>query len=264
MQVGDHCCKLGLLPWRMWNWGPGRSSDLPEVRQPAEDKLQPRASLPAGSHLIHGSGSACRQPTTHDAVWPHLSREARPRLWPPIQQCICDSDSSFTRHSSISWLSFLVWLIKSARIYHTGLLQWLHDLIYYSTSCSVNVLLRASLVAQWVKNPPAMQETLVWFPGQGLPTPVFLPGESPWREEPGGPQFMGLQRDGHEWATRHSANVLFTSGALLISSDSSFPALPQPAPSPVSQVTVNSHTQGKRLGWHFLSVPLPPLHLVKL
>ena len=25
------------------------------------------------------------------------------------------------------------------------------------------------------------------------PTPVFLPGESPWTEEPGGLQFMGLQ-----------------------------------------------------------------------
>ena len=29
------------------------------------------------------------------------------------------------------------------------------------------------------------------------PTPVFLPGESPWTEEPGGLQSMGLQRVGH-------------------------------------------------------------------
>ena len=41
----------------------------------------------------------------------------------------------------------------------------------------------ASLVAQLVKNPPTMQETLVQFLGQKipwrrewLPTPVFLPG----------------------------------------------------------------------------------------
>ena len=26
------------------------------------------------------------------------------------------------------------------------------------------------------------------------PTPVFLPGESPWKEEPGGLHFMGLQK----------------------------------------------------------------------
>ena len=29
-------------------------------------------------------------------------------------------------------------------------------------------------------------------------TPVFLPGESPWTEDPGGLQSMGLQRVGHD------------------------------------------------------------------
>ena len=29
------------------------------------------------------------------------------------------------------------------------------------------------------------------------PTPVFLPGESPWTKRPGGLQFMGSQRVGH-------------------------------------------------------------------
>ena len=29
------------------------------------------------------------------------------------------------------------------------------------------------------------------------PTPVSLPGESPWTEEPGGLQSMGAQRVGH-------------------------------------------------------------------
>ena len=37
------------------------------------------------------------------------------------------------------------------------------------------------------------------------PTPVFLPGESPWTEEAGGLQSMGLQRDGHDWVTKHTA-----------------------------------------------------------
>ena len=44
-----------------------------------------------------------------------------------------------------------------------------------------------------VKNLPAMQETRVRSLGQEDPlekevttTPVFLPGESPWTEEPGG------------------------------------------------------------------------------
>ena len=39
------------------------------------------------------------------------------------------------------------------------------------------------------------------------PTPVFLPGESPWTEEPGRLQSMGLQRVGHDWATKHSTAV---------------------------------------------------------
>ena len=30
------------------------------------------------------------------------------------------------------------------------------------------------------------------------PTLVFLPGESPWTEKPGGLQSMGLQRVGHD------------------------------------------------------------------
>ena len=33
--------------------------------------------------------------------------------------------------------------------------------------------------------------------GHGSPTPVFLPGECPWTEDPGRPQSMGLQRIGH-------------------------------------------------------------------
>ena len=52
----------------------------------------------------------------------------------------------------------------------------------------------ASLVAQTVKNLPAMRE--IWAQSLGRssggghawkPTPVFLPGESPWTKDPGGP-----------------------------------------------------------------------------
>ena len=59
-------------------------------------------------------------------------------------------------------------------------------------------IIQASLVAQLVKNPPAMQETWVWALGweyplrrKRLPTPVFWPGE-----------FYGLlERVRHDWAT---------------------------------------------------------------
>ena len=60
------------------------------------------------------------------------------------------------------------------------------------------------LVAQLVKNPPAMQETRVGFLGredpleQGMAThSSILAWRIPWTEEPGGLQFMELQRVGH-------------------------------------------------------------------
>ena len=37
------------------------------------------------------------------------------------------------------------------------------------------------------------------------PTPLFLPGESSWTEEPGGQQSKGPQRVGHDQVTKHSS-----------------------------------------------------------
>ena len=38
-------------------------------------------------------------------------------------------------------------------------------------------------------------------------TLVFLPGESEWTEKPGGPQSTGLQRVGHNLATKHRVSL---------------------------------------------------------
>ena len=61
---------------------------------------------------------------------------------------------------------------------------------------------QASLVAQTVKNPPAMQET--WVQSLGLEDPLengyplqYFAWRIPWTEEPGGLQTMGSQRVGH-------------------------------------------------------------------
>ena len=63
----------------------------------------------------------------------------------------------------------------------------------------------ASLVAQRVKNPPAMQETWVRSLGckdsleKGMATHSSNPSRRiPWTEEPGGLQSMGLQRVIHD------------------------------------------------------------------
>ena len=66
----------------------------------------------------------------------------------------------------------------------------------------------ASLVAQTVKNPPAVQETWVqclrWEDPleKGMATHSnILAWRIPWSEEPGMLQSMGSQRVGHNWAT---------------------------------------------------------------
>ena len=63
----------------------------------------------------------------------------------------------------------------------------------------------ASLVARTIKNLPAMWETWVQSLGQedvlekGMAThSSILAWRIPWTEEPGGLQFMGLQRVGHD------------------------------------------------------------------
>ena len=63
----------------------------------------------------------------------------------------------------------------------------------------------ASLVAHMGKNLLAMWETWGSFLGWEDPwrkawqlTLVFLLGESPWTEQPGGPQSMGSQRVRHD------------------------------------------------------------------
>ena len=63
----------------------------------------------------------------------------------------------------------------------------------------------ASLVAQLVKNSPAMQETPIQFLGPEDPLEKEMATHSsilawkiPWTEEPGGLQSMGSQRVGHD------------------------------------------------------------------
>ena len=67
---------------------------------------------------------------------------------------------------------------------------------------------RASLVAQMLKNLPAVWETQVRFLGQEGPLEKEMAAHSstlawkiPWTEEPGGLQPMGSQRVRHDLAT---------------------------------------------------------------
>ena len=71
-----------------------------------------------------------------------------------------------------------------------------------------------SLVVQTVKNPPAIQETRVRSLNQEDPLEKGMATHSsilawriPWTEEPGGLQFMGFQRVGHDWMTNTHTNA---------------------------------------------------------
>ena len=85
---------------------------------------------------------------------------------------------------------------------------------------------RVSQVAQWVKNPPTMLETQVWFLGwkdpleEGMAThSSILAWRTPWTEEPGGLPSIGSQRVRHDWspwARTHALNIIL----------SALPALP--------------------------------------
>ena len=78
-------------------------------------------------------------------------------------------------------------------------------------------MLWASLVAEMVKNLPAMQKTRVWSLVQEDPLEKRMATHSsilawriPWTEEPGGVQFMSMPRVGHNWATNtFTFNVRF-------------------------------------------------------
>ena len=69
-------------------------------------------------------------------------------------------------------------------------------------------MLRASLVAQMVKDLLAIQETWVWSLGwedslekEMVTHSSILAWRIPWTEKPGRLQSMGLQRVGHVWVT---------------------------------------------------------------
>ena len=71
--------------------------------------------------------------------------------------------------------------------------------------------LRASFIAQLVKNLPTVQETRVWSLSREDPLEKEMATHSsvlawkiPWTEEPGGLQSMGSPRGRHDWTTNTS------------------------------------------------------------
>ena len=107
-----------------------------------------------------------------------------------------------------AWKSYLKYNLK---VYSLGDYKFFqsHSLADGFRSCSED-----SPVAQMVKNLPAMLETWVWSLGQEDPQEKGTASHSsipawriPWTEEPGGPQSIGSQRVGHDWASSRTHSV---------------------------------------------------------
>ena len=90
--------------------------------------------------------------------------------------------------------------------YYYAIIEW-DNFPPNNWSQIINMSLRASLVAEMVKNLPEMWEAWVWFLvlgrslGKGNDYPLsysFL--ENPWTEKPARLQSTGSQRVGHDWA----------------------------------------------------------------
>ena len=99
------------------------------------------------------------------------------------------------------------WILMQAMIF-SGCVALLIFSFFICKTRGVLSILGAPLVAQMVKNFPAIQETQMQSLGwedplkKGMAThSCILAWRIPWTEEPGGLQSMGSQRVGHDRAT---------------------------------------------------------------
>ena len=153
---------------------------------------RPKHCFPAGdTEDLRAQGPAPVQAPTAD-----FGRAAQGPWTPKSNQ-----DSLY----SIQHLSFF------AKISSTGAITrlWTVSQFYFRIfQVEVINMLAASLVAQMVKNPPAVQETQVRSLSREDPLEEemathssILAWRSPWTEELGGLQSMGSQRVRHDWVT---------------------------------------------------------------
>ena len=96
-------------------------------------------------------------------------------------------------------------------------MTWVYLLSIYTVTLSNNHKIQVAsnnnglpLLVQMVKNLLAIQEIRVWSLSQEDPLEKWMTAYSsifawriPWTEEPDRLQSMGLQRAGHNWATKH-------------------------------------------------------------
>ena len=111
-----------------------------------------------------------------------------------------------------------VWQSESVICIHTSTASWTSlppPTPHHPSRSSQSTI----LVAQMVKNLPAMQETQVWSLGREDPLEKGMATHSsiltwriPWTEQRDGLQSMGLQRAVHDWATNTPTSMYYIHG----------------------------------------------------
>ena len=134
------------------------------------------------------------QSCTSDKSWPlsgrgHLNKRSVTQPWKELNNAVYSN-------------------VDGPRDYHTKQTNSERDKCYHLCVDSKIWHKWAYLVAQTVKNPPAVQEPFLWSLGQEDPLEKGLAIHSsilawgiPWTEEPGRLQSMGSQKVRHDWAS---------------------------------------------------------------
>ena len=127
------------------------------------------------------------------------------QLLPELRLCILDTQSNF-------WFFFFSGKISTVSVLFLFPKPWQLREQYKGQKPSLPWIY---LVAQSVKNPPAIQETRVQSLGwedpleKGMAThSSILAWRIPWAEEPGGLQSVGLQRVRHDLVTKPPQQTL--------------------------------------------------------
>ena len=118
---------------------------------------------------------------------------------------------------------------------------------------------RTSLVAQLVKNLPAVQETWVWSLGwedslekEMATHSSILAWKISWTQDPGGLQSMGLQRVRHDWVT----NTYLLAFSMIQQMLAIWSLVPLPFWSPACISGISRFTYCWSLAWRILSITL--------
>ena len=141
-------------------------------------------------------------PSQRSKMSPWCLRAVVPKGWPMGFRRSIGKSARSKLFSSWHW--DICYLLSFTVLTFTGMMQ--KQIAFANCWCLTSY--RPSLVAQMVKNLPAMQETQVRSLGwddnveKGMAThSSILAWRIPWTEEPGGLQSMSLQRVRHNWGT---------------------------------------------------------------